>query len=418
MRTSVILLVITCVWVTRVTSQPIIGGFVEINQAIRVEKNSALGDGTLSARSYPRSEVRAQMTLRGTGEREEFFLRADLASDATTATRSMVDLREAYIKMHLTDWLDIKLGRQVATWGTGDFVFANDLFAKDWEAFFTGLDDAYLKPPQDLLRTSVYLSGVTIEIAASPYFTPDNIPDGRRLSIYNPFLGRVVGSSEAPTILPVGKKLNNGEIFGRLAGTHGGAEWTLYGYRGFWPTPQGMTVSGELFYPRLWSAGGSLQVPVGSFLAHAEAAAYVSQDDTDGRNPLIPNSQIRGFAGVEKSLGIDWTAGAQYYAEFMLDHDRYATGLPAGAPTFDELRSTVTGRITKLLHNQTIIVSAFAYWGVSDEDWHLRTSVGYKITDAINWTVGASLIGGNRPYTMFGQFRDNSNVYTRVRYSF
>ena len=418
MRMAAILLVICSGLATRAIAQPVIGGFVEINQAIRVEKNPALGDGDLSERSYPRSELRAQMTLRSAGEHEEFFLRADFVSDATAAVRSMVDLREAYIKMRLSNWLDMKLGRQVATWGTGDLVFANDLFAKDWEAFFTGLDDAYLKPPQDLLRASVYLNGVTIELAASPYFTPDNLPDGQRLSVYNPFIGRAVGSSEAPTILPAERTLKNSEVFGRLAGTRGSAEWALYGYKGFWPTPQGMTLSGELFYPRLWSAGGSLQAPVGSFLAHAEAAAYVSQEDTDGNDPLIGNSQIRGFAGVDKSLGSDWMVGAQYYAEFMLDHDRYASGLPAGAPTFDELRSTVTGRVTKLLRNQTVMVSAFTYWGVSDRDWHLRPSVSYKFTDAVNWTAGASLVGGNRPYTMFGQFRDNSNGYTRVRYSF
>src|SRR3989304_3305284 len=128
MRTGAILLVICSGLATRAIAQPVIGGFVEINQAIRVEKNPALGDGDLSERSYPRSELRAQMTLRSAGEHEEFFLRADFVSDATAAVRSMVDLREAYIKMRLSNWLDMKLGRQVATWGTGDLVFANDLF--------------------------------------------------------------------------------------------------------------------------------------------------------------------------------------------------------------------------------------------------------------------------------------------------
>ena len=159
-------------------------------------------------------------------------------------------------------------------------------------------------------------------------------------------------------------------------------------------------------------------MPVGSFLVHAEGAAYLSQEDTDGDNPSIANTQISGFAGVDKSLGNEWTLGLQYYGEYMLDHDLYLTGVPPGGPAFDELRSTVTGRLTKFLNNQTIFVSVFGYWGVSDEDWHLRPSVSYKVTDAINWTVGGSLIDGNEAYTMFGQFRDNSNLFTRLRYSF
>ena len=214
------------------------------------------------------------------------------------------------------------------------------------------------------------------------------------------------------------RALDNGELFGRVTGHRGSAEWALYGYKGFWPTPQGAAPGGVLYFPRMWSTGASLRAPVGSFLVNAEGALYVSQNDTDGRDPSIANSQVRGFVGLEKSLGNDWTVGGQYYAEYMLHYNRYRDGLPTGAPIFDQVRSTVTGRVTKFMSNQTVTVSLFGYWGVSDDDWHVRPSVGYKLTDAVNWTIGGSLIGGNRPYTTFGQFRNNSNLFTRLRYSF
>lgn len=418
MRKAILTLVLTVALGATAWAQPLINGFVEGAQAIRVQKNTALGDGDLGQRTYPRSELRLQLKLQGYGDRGSYFVRTDFVSDATVADRSTVDLREAYVKFTPARWLDIKAGRQVATWGTGDLIFANDLFAKDWDAFFTGLDDTYLKPPQDLLRATVYFGGATFEVALSPYFTPDNLPDGTRLSVYNPFMMSTVGAGQGPMIDRPAKTLENGEAFARLYGTKGSAEWALYGYKGFWPTPQGATSAGVLFYPRMWSAGGSVRMPVGSFLVHAEGAAYVSQEDTDGDNPFIANSQIRGFAGFDKSLGKEWTLGMQYYGEYMLDHDLYLMGVPPGGPSFDELRSTVTGRLSKFINNQTIFVSVFGYWGISDEDWHLRPSVSYKITDAINWTVGGSLIDGNEPYTMFGQFRDNSNVFTRLRYSF
>ncbi len=418
MRKAILTLVLTMALGATAWAQPLINGFVEGTQAIRVQKNTALGDGDLGQRTYPRSELRLQLKLQGYGDRGSYFVRTDFVSDATVADRSTVDLREAYVKLTPAQWLDLKVGRQVATWGTGDLIFANDLFAKDWDAFFTGLDDTYLKPPQDLLRATVYIDGMTFEVAMSPYFTPDNLPDGTRLSIYNPFMMSAVGAGQTPMIERPAKTLENGEVLSRLFGTKGSAEWALYGYKGFWPTPQGATSMGVLYFPRMWSVGGSLRMPVGSFLVHAEGAAYVSQEDTDGDNPYIANSQLRGFAGFDKSLGKEWTLGMQYYGEYMLDHDLYLMGIPPGGPAFDELRSTVTGRLTKFMNNQTIFVSVFGYWGISDEDWHLRPSVSYKITDAINWTVGGSLIDGDQPYTMFGQFRDNSNVFTRLRYSF
>ena len=401
-------------------AQPIFGGFVEAVQALRVENNRALQDGRFEARTYPRSEVRAQLTARGFGERGGFFIRADVVRDMSGSADDdvEVDLREAFVTVQPIGWLDLKIGRQVATWGTGDLIFANDLFAKGWEAFFTALDDSYLKPPQDLLRLSAYFGGTTVEVAASPRFTPDNLPDGRRVSVYNPFLQRTVGASDAPVIEPRSRTLHHGELFARIQGQAHSAEWAVYGYKGFWPTPQGATTFGTLSYPQLAAFGGSARAPLGASLFHAELAYYLSQDDVDGNDPLVGNSEIRAFAGVERSLATDFTLGVQYLIEWMQDYTGFLSGKASGSPTVDETRSTVTLRLHKLALQQNLQLGVFAYWGVSDQDWHVRPVVGYKQGDAIQWTAGASLIGGDEPFTRFGSFRNNSNVFGRVRYSF
>jgi len=404
-------------------SQPIVGGFVEGVQAVRIEKNAALGDGGLGERTYPRSEFRAQLSLQNIGEREQLFLRTDVVTDGTESAerRVRLDLREGYVKLRLAEWLDLKAGRQVATWGTGDLVFANDLFAKDWEAFFTALNDSYLKAPQDLLRLTAYVQGVAIDVAGSPYFTPDHLPMGERMSVYDPIIGEaVIAGAMSPVIAPP-RNLGHGEVFLRASGALGSSEIAFYGYTGFWPTPQGVTVSAGhpvLHYPRLQAIGSSARGPIGSFMSHAEIAYYRSGSDVNGEDPLIANSQIRGFAGTERSFGKEWTVAAQYYAEWMMDYPGYQAATPSGAPTFDEVRSTATLRVTKLARHQTVQFSVFGYWGISDDDWHLRPSVSYDVTDAVKWTVGGSLLDGAKPYTMFGQFRGNSNVFTRLRYSF
>jgi len=406
---------------------PYIAGFVEGAQAVRVEQNDALGDGEIGDRSYPRSEFRAQFTAQDDMDLASLFLRVDLVSDATDADRNAVDVREAYIKLYPATWLDVKFGRPVATWGTGDLVFANDLFAKDWDAFFTGMNDSYLKPPQDLLRLTFYAGNTTAELAAAPYFTSDNLPDGRRLSIFNPFMQQSVGAAQAPMVIRPEKNLTNGELFARVFGNTGSFEWALYGYKGFWPTPQGMLMDAgggvpALYFPEMWSSGASLRGPVGSFLVNLEGAAYISREDEDGDNPTIPNSVVRGIVGLEKSLGNDWTVGAQYFGEQMLAYDEYEEAhkqaFGVDEVPYEELRSTATARITKFMMNQSLQLSLFGYTGLTDEDWHLRPVVTYKVTDAVTWTTGANIVGGEEPYTMFGQFRDNDNIYMRLRYSF
>lgn len=413
-----------------VNAAPFIGGFVEGAQTYRIDKNSALDNGGGAGdRAFPRSEFRTQFTARDEMDLASFFARVDLVSDATTGDRTQVDVREVYLKLYLASWLDVKFGRQVATWGTGDLIFANDLFAKDWDAFFTGMDDSYLKPPQDLLRLTFYKGNTTAELALSPYFTPDNLPDGSRLSIFNPFLQESVGNDLAPMMRERPENLTNGEMFARLFGAAGSYEWALYGYKGFWPTPQGMDMTEpteptkmRLYYPEMYSTGASLRGPLGSYLFNVEGAVYISPEDENGDDPMIPNSQIRGFAGLEKSLGNDWTIGGQWYVEQMMDYDAYAADPQAQfgvdeAP-FEETRSTVTMRITKFMLNQNLRLSLFGYLGITDEDWHVRPMASYKVTDAVTWTLGANLVDGDQPYTMFGQFRDNSNVYLRLRYSF
>jgi hypothetical protein len=400
-----------------------ISGFVEATQAQRIQANPALDSSTrfIDWRA-PRSELRVQLKLSGGGDRDEYFVRMDVLSDQVYNSETKIDLREAYLKLHPYSWLDVKLGRQVATWGTGDLLFANDLFAKDWVAFFTAQDLAYLKPPQDLIRLGIYTGGPTIEWAASPYYTMDNLPAGERLSIYNPFMQSAVGADLAPAIQTRPKTLANAEWFLRISGLWGNSEWALYGYRGYFPQPLGVTMEGGnpvLYAPRLASGGASLRGSLAGYLVNVEAAYYYSEQDKDGTDPLLPNSAVKILAGAEKSLGNELTGSVQWFGDWMQDYDTYATQVEGtGMIPSDELRHTVTLRLTKFLRYQTVKLSFFGYWGISDEDVYLRPDMEYSFSDALKITVGANWLDGNRPYTMFGQFRDNSNVYSRVRYSF
>ena len=90
---------------------------------------------------YTAAESRMQMRVEHFGDSSEMFGRLDFLWDGAQAAEYDWELREAYIKFKLGDQIDIKAGRQILTWGTGDLIFINDLFAKDYRSFFTGRDD-------------------------------------------------------------------------------------------------------------------------------------------------------------------------------------------------------------------------------------------------------------------------------------
>ncbi|HSG99517.1 MAG TPA: hypothetical protein VLB27_05680, partial [candidate division Zixibacteria bacterium] len=247
-----------------------------------------------------------------------------------------------------------------------------------------------------------------------------------RLSIYNPFLQMTVNQDNAPIVAGRAKRLDNGELFARISGYFGATEWALYGYNGFFPQPLGVRMAGGpagapvLFAPQLSAVGASARGQLSSLLVNAEGAVYLSEDDSDGADPSLPNSALKALVGVERSLGGETTVSGQWFGDLTLDYDAYAEPFisAGGTAPVAELRHTVTLRVTKLMLYQTVKLSFFGYWGISDEDYYLRPSIEYDYTDNLQITLGANWLGGDHPYTMFGQFRDNSNLYLRLRRSF
>jgi hypothetical protein len=74
--------------------------------------------------------------------------------------------------------------------------------------------------------------------------------------------------------------------------------------------------------------------------------------------------------------------------------------------------------MTRKLMNQNLILSLFAYYSPTDQDAHLRPNVNYKLSDNLAVEAGANVFFGEHRQTFFGQFADNTNVYSAIRYSF
>lgn len=329
-----------------------------------------------------------------------------------------IDLRDISLAFSPLQSLDMKVGRQVLTWGTGDLVFLNDLFPKDWVSFFAGRDDEYLKAPSDSLRMTQYNEIANIDFVWTPRFTPDNYIEGERFSFFSPFDGRLTGREPPIYVDRPSRSLSNGEFALRLFRTHNGVEYALYGYRGFFKTPSQVVAPNQLTFAPMTSVGGSLRRSLGPGLFNVEASYYLSRDDRDGTDPLIVNSQLRFLTGYEWEAARNFNIGLQYYVEHILDHDELIANSPT--PEFEprENRHVVTTRLTYRAMQDKLIWSFFAFVSPNDHDAYLRPVVAYRADDHWNVTFGLNLFGGDEPHTFLGQFEDNSNTYLRVRYHY
>jgi hypothetical protein len=355
-----------------------------------------------------------------------FDLKVDFLGDAAAEDRGLdlrrgegpVDLRSAHVSISPLPSVDLRIGRQVLTWGTGDQLFINDMFPKDWESFFIGRDTEYLKAPSNSAKASVYTSAVNLDLVYTPRFNPDRYIDGQRVSYYSANLGRRAGEDDVLDTEIPGDWLSDDEIALRLYKNVSGMELAAYAYDGFWKSPGGFNRQGEAIFPELAVYGASVRGSFGPGIGNLEVGYYDSQEDRDGDDPLVKNSQFRALAGYELEPLKNLTVGGQYYLEHMMDYDAYENSLPPGSNKADENRHVLTLRLTRLYWMQTLELSLFTFYSPSDEDAYLRPKVTHDLTDNWRVEVGGNIFLGQEKHTFFGQFEDNTNAYAGVRYSF
>jgi len=387
-------------------------GFWETRAGVRVQSDSAQpADATLA-------ETRLQLETDKAWRRLSFEFTGDLYLDGVTEEPD-ADLRRLRLTWSPIDSLDIRVGRQVLTWGTGDMLFINDLFPKDWQSFFIGRDVEYLKAPSNSIKIGHFNKIMNVEFVYTPRFEPDRFITGERISYWNPLRQGHSGEHDQVHDDEPDAWFEDDELAVRLYRNIGSYELALYGYAGYWKSPGGQRfIPMEATFPKLRAYGASMRGTAGKGLANIEAGYYDSYQDRTGCNPLINNSEFRLLIGYERELAKEFTGAFQYYLEHMVDYDAYMNTRIFLMPARDKDRHVFTVRLTKLLMNQNLTLSLFTYYSPSDGDGYLRPNIKYKVND--RWTVecGGNIFAGESDTSFFGQFKNNTNVYASARFAF
>jgi len=388
-----------------------IHGFIQTNYSINTAyRNPDGGD-------FKWAEERLQLKLDGAKEPFHLFIKTDGFFDHIDQ-KGDLELREGYIDFTAKSW-DLRIGRQVITWGLGDLIFINDVFPKDYEAFFSGRPLEYLKKGVDGIKLGAYPDFASFELVAIPFFEPNNFPVSDRFYMFDPMPNITNREEKEPSTT-----FENTELALRIYRDIAGFDASVYFYRGFYRKPYMIPdninnpTKITYHYPKLSVYGASLQGRALNGVLSLEVGYYDSRQDRKGTDPMVPNSQTRFLMGYQRQLWEDFTIGFQYYIEYMYDYSEYRKGLPQGFPEEKRLYQLMTVRLTQLLVQQTLRFSFFAFYSPSDKDYMLNPEVRYSVTDRLWAALGANIFGGDKKWTEFSQLDRNDNIYLQLRYEF
>ena len=353
-------------------------------------------------------------------EKESFNLtyKGDLILD-DLRSHHHYETREANFFYRPASFLELKAGRQIFTWGTGDLIFLNDLFPKDWQSFFSGRDDRYLKAPSDAVKVSAFSDLVNIDVVYTPEFDSDNYINGERISYYSPLTMQYAGAPPRLSTIDRDDTFDDSEVAVRLSKTLSGNEYALYFYDGFFKSPTGIDATSlKAYFPALRVWGASYRASVLGGIINMEIADYQSRDDDQGDNPFVPNDQQRYLLGFEKELFANFTFAIQHYLELTRDYKDLLTSSPAPDTEQEEYRRVWTNRLTYRVMNGNLTYSLFSFYSPSDKDGYLRPAIEYRFSDQLQMSVGGNYFFGEEKHTFFNRFEYNSNLYLRVKFHF
>ncbi len=364
--------------------------------------------------SFILGEGRVRLELAPRGEWWGLNTKTELIYDAV-GREVNVSLREGYLDLNFPA-LDLRIGRQIITWGVGDLIFINDVFPKDWVAFISGLPLEYLKKGSDAVSATAHWAGASLQLVVAPHFVADTVPEaGGRLSFYDP-----AGSIETRTTDDPPASIENLELGLRAFRNLFGWDVSLYAYRGFSHTPTEEVEPGpalRLFYPPLNVYGASAQGAALGGVVSFEAGYYDSRSDRSGRNPAVENSSTRLLAGYQREVVPDLTVSGQYYVQVMQNYGAYLQTRSPAMPACCAARHVLTLRLTQLLLHQTLRLGLFVLGSPNEGDWYVNPEASYQVTDAISASLGFNFFGGP-PWSPYGQFKGDSNVHAVLRYAF
>lgn len=391
--------------VTPAYSQIDTKGFIDTYHAVRAK----------SPNDYLSSRTRVRLEMLTQGDAALAFASVNAVKNHILPSLNGIELREAYLEYAAESW-DFRIGRQIIIWGKADGVQITDVISPMDLTEFLAQDYDDIRMPVDALKFRYLRDQVNFEFIWAPNFQASIFPDGENpWAIKTEFPADLNVTFENPLIPE--KKLKNSEFGGKISFYLPGIDLalsSLYTWDKLSVMNQTKTDDNNLSiraeHHRLTFVGMEFSLPYHEFVIRGEAAYYkgkhlepASLDDW-----LMKKNTVNWLLGLDWYPGSNWTLSAQFADNFILDYDKKIYN--------DQHTMISTFNISKKFFRETLTLSSFAYIGINDGDVFDRSSINYALTDELHLSAGIDIFVGDEG--MFGQFKDNNEVWVKAKYSF
>jgi hypothetical protein len=385
-----------------------VSGFIDSYHAIRLSPPHDF----MSSRSRLRAEMKANKG------NSWLFASLNANHNYLLPSRTFIELREAYFDYTAPDW-DIRIGRQIIIWGVSDGLRITDLISPLDLTEFLARDYDDIRIPVDAVKWRYMDQVIRLELVLVPIFQSYIIPDDplNPWAITHPSDGPEI--IVAPAIKPQ-KSLKNSEIGGRLSFFLPGLDLSvcgLYTWNKFPAYERNFTLAHDtlILVPkhfRYSMVGLDFSRPQGSFVIRGEAAMYsaepLSTDLINQSNPVMSRTTMNYLLGLDWYPGGNWTLTGQFSQKLILLYE----------DELEDPKSTMIstlGASRKLFH-QSLTLSAFGYFDLTNNGMFARASLDYALSDQIHLITGADIFYGEAG--IFGTYKNNSEFFIKAKYNF
>jgi hypothetical protein len=347
------------------------------------------------------------------------------------------DVREAWAAVSPGPF-DIKLGRQILSWGRADAINpTNNIAPRDETVLSSEFDDTRLG--NELLQIKAKIGQSSIQGIWVPCYRPDVLPlSGAKIPA-----GIIIADPVYPDI-----RFSNGGCALRMEYTASSLDGSVSYFNGYATLPgfdYALSQTGLSLIPRayrLHAVGADFSTAIGSIGLRGEAAVKYPFDDYD-EEVYVPNPYVHYVLGLDKSIG-NWNALIQYSGLYVINYKAmaepvltdpldpmaqmlYASALASAKirqmnrlfiGTSDEVSHSLTGNILWNTLYETVHLKIAGMYDFTTKDYAIIPSASYDIADAISLTVGGRYLDG--PEGNLNNMVSDlmSFVYTELKISF
>jgi len=334
-----------------------------------------------------------------------------------------ISLQEAYIDYY-TDWMSLRFGRQVMTWGKADEINPTDILNP--QDLTNMMEDKIIrKKGLFAIKANWIISDFELETIWKPEYGYMSLP-----SLDSPwsFLdlagGRRFEQPEKP-----GSDLDETEWGIRLSRTISWFDLSTTWYDGWdniytmdFKNAGQVPFGAPLMISRTKMVGGAFAASIASIGVWGEGAYFITEDG-EGDNPFVRNPYAQYVIGSDYTFYSGLKINVQYFQEVRTGEDSYAEELsedmlPSALGIGLQLERAMTARLQYAFgFGESQSIEVFTMADLEESGYMIGPKYRISPEPGVEFEFGGVVLVGDEE-SMYGRFDNNSHIYLKCTYSF